>query len=423
MLGEHAARLGIIRMLAQRMHRRVGGNACANPLLGPVHEFEDAGYFGVDGPGGDQAEHPGHLNLRLGRVRGHVRQSEQRKRSRRGLGMPQALDRRDLHLLVFGERVAALIAEHDHGQRGGESEAHCDRRRSLGKVHVTTVEQVPRGNGEHEHRPRDVARADGVNELRLRHRIEDHRGDRIEFHAHGRGIEVRPRRVLHPRVRYQNPQRGQIAADRHEPRDGKMLKAAESVPSKEEQADEGALEEESHQALDRERHAENVTDVVGVISPVRSELELHRDAGRDTHGEVDAEQNAPESRHLAPDRAAGHHVHAFHDRHEQGQAQSQWHEQEVVHRSRGELQAGKVYNVQYAHGVRSGSGVPIKADAVASAEAGGLWDGLKNRVYSAVSSTAFTASATNTSRAGRRFATCSLALGEVLWIFVLRAGR
>ena len=73
------------------------------------------------------------------------------------------------------------------------------------------------------------------------------------------------------------------------------------VPAEEEQADEGGFEEEGHQAFDRERRAEDIADIMRVVGPVGAELELHGDAGGDAHGEVDAEQNTPEHRHVAPD--------------------------------------------------------------------------------------------------------------------------
>ena len=98
--------------------------------------------------------------------------------------------------------------------------------------------------------------------------------------------------------------------------------AAQPVPAEEEQADERAFEEEGHQALDGERHAEDVADVVRVVRPVRAELELHRDAGGDAHREIDAEQDSPEARHVAPDRPPGHDVDAFHDRHEDRKARA-----------------------------------------------------------------------------------------------------
>jgi hypothetical protein len=79
---------------------------------------------------------------------------------------------------------------------------------------------------------------------------------------------------------------------------------AQLVPAEEEQPDEGRLEEEGHQPFDRQRRAEDVADIVAVVAPVHAELEFHGDAGGDAEHEVDAEQRAPELRHLPPDRAA-----------------------------------------------------------------------------------------------------------------------
>jgi len=85
-----------------------------------------------------------------------------------------------------------------------------------------------------------------------------------------------------------------------------------------------------HQPLDRERNAENVADVMRVISPVGAELEFERDAGGDAHREVDAEQLAPELGHVLVDRLAGHHVDRFHDHQQPRQAEGQRYEQEMV---------------------------------------------------------------------------------------------
>ena len=93
-----------------------------------------------------------------------------------------------------------------------------------------------------------------------------------------------------------------------------MLHARQTMPAEEEQPDEGGLEEERHQSFDRQWGAEDVADVVCVVRPVGAELEFHGDAGCNTHGEVDAEQRAPEPYHVAPDGAAGGHINAFHDR-------------------------------------------------------------------------------------------------------------
>src|SRR5450631_2019206 len=109
-----------------------------------------------------------------------------------------------------------------------------------------------------------------------------------------------------------------------------MFDGAESVPTEEKQTDERRLEEKRHQPFDGERRAENVADVMRVISPVGAELELHRYPGRHTHREIDAEQYAPELGHALPDLAPRHYVHCFHDRQHPHQAEGEWNEQEVV---------------------------------------------------------------------------------------------
>ena len=93
----------------------------------------------VDRARRDQAEHPRHLNLRVGLAGGHVGKAEDRERRRRRLRVPQALDGRDLHLLVLGQRVAALVAEHDDGQGRRQPEADGDGRRALGEFDVPAL--------------------------------------------------------------------------------------------------------------------------------------------------------------------------------------------------------------------------------------------------------------------------------------------
>ena len=92
-----------------------------------------------------------------------------------------------------------------------------------------------------------------------------------------------------------------------------MTHPGELVPAEEKQSDECGFEEERHQALDRQRRAEHIANVMTVISPVHAKLKFHGDPGGDAHGEVDAEQHAPEFCHLPPDIPAGHDVHTLHD--------------------------------------------------------------------------------------------------------------
>ena len=69
---------------------------------------------------------------------------------------------------------------------------------------------------------------------------------------------------------------------------------AEPLLAEEEQPEERRLEEEGEHALHRQRLADDLAGVAGEPGPVGAELELHRDAGHDAHGEVEGEDPGPE---------------------------------------------------------------------------------------------------------------------------------
>src|SRR5664279_3518894 len=94
----------------------------------------------------------------------------------------------------------------------------------------------------------------------------------------------------------------------------------------------------------------NVADIVRVIGPVGAKLKFHGDAGRHPHGEVDAEQLAPEPRHVAPDLTARHHVSALHDSEQKRQPERQRHEQKVIESRHRELKARQAYRIDMVHG-------------------------------------------------------------------------
>ena len=123
-----------------------------------------------------------------------------------------------------------------------------------------------------------------------------------------------------------------------------MGRPGELVPAEKHQANESGLEEERHQPFDGERRPEDIADILGVIGPVRAELELHGDAGRDAQHEVDAEQVGPEFRNSLPDFLSCHDVCAFGDHEDHRKAQRQWNEQEVIERCERELPAGQIGN-------------------------------------------------------------------------------
>ena len=99
-----------------------------------------------------------------------------------------------------------------------------------------------------------------------------------------------------------------------------MLLARQAIPAKEKKADEGRFQEEGHQTFDGQRCAENITDVVGVVGPVGSELEFQGDTSGDAQCEVDPVQLAPEAGHVFVDGFAGHYINRFHDHQNPGHA-------------------------------------------------------------------------------------------------------
>ena len=274
----------------------------------------------------------------MGRARFLIGEAERGEGRRRRFGLPHPLDRGELHLLVLGGEVSALVAENDDRQRRGQSERGGNRHRAPGEFDAPALEQVPGRYAEHEDRGGHIAGRHGVDELGLGDRVEQDRIEIIDLHAHRLRVERRAHRILHPAIGDQNPQRREVRANGHGPGCGEMAKLRQLVPAEEEQADEGGFEEEGHQAFDRQRRAEDVADIMAVVAPVHPELELHDDAGRHPQREVDAEQRAPEFGHLPPDHPAGHHIYRLHDGEQDRQSERQRDEEEVVQRGDGKLQ-------------------------------------------------------------------------------------
>ena len=78
---------------------------------------------------------------------------------------------------------------------------------------------------------------------------------------------------------------------RHQRGHQQVLTPGELVPAEEEEPTRVGFQEEGPSALYRTaRGAEDVANVVGVVGPVGTKLELQGDAGSDPHDEVDTKQ-------------------------------------------------------------------------------------------------------------------------------------
>ncbi|MOA06340.1 hypothetical protein D3C78_1259710 [compost metagenome] len=106
---------------------------------------------------------------------------------------------------MFGREVTAFVTQHDDRQRRCETEGSGDRHRTLGQIDMAAFQHIPGRNAEHEDGGRHVTGGNRVNELRLRHRVEQDLEEVSHFHAHGLGIEGRARGVLHPAIGDQYP--------------------------------------------------------------------------------------------------------------------------------------------------------------------------------------------------------------------------
>src|SRR4029079_15153436 len=77
---------------------------------------------------------------------------------------------------------------------------------------------------------------------------------------------------------------------------------------------------------------------------------------------VDAEEESPELRHLAPDGAPGHDIDALHDGDQHGETERQRHEQEVIEGRERELQPRQLDQTAIDHGRTSSDVVSGELD-------------------------------------------------------------
>ena len=316
----------------------IGLQAVADVVLGTLDQILDAGDFRGERARADQAHDPGHVHG-IVRLAGFlVRKTEGRERGRGRLGIPDGLNGRQFHLLVFRREVATFVTQHRHRQRGGQTERCGHRHRALGQLQVPALEHVPGRDAQHEDGGCDITRRNRVHELGLRHGVGEDGKEVLHLHPHGLRVELCAHRVLHPAVGDQDPECREVRADGHRPGHQQVLDLGQPVPAEEEETHQGRFHEEGHQPLQGQRRSEDVADIVAVVAPVHAELELHHDAGGHTHGKVDTEECAPEPGHVTPDGTSRHHVDRFHDGEQDGQAQRERDEQEVVERCQRKLQ-------------------------------------------------------------------------------------
>src|SRR5580765_232715 len=99
--------------------------------------------------------------------------------------------------------------------------------------------------------------------------------------------------MLHERVRDQNEITREPTPERNRDCRGKMSARSESFLAPDQRADEGALEKEREHPFHGQRLSNYSAGILRKVSPVRSELELHRNPGDDAEGKVQSENFCP----------------------------------------------------------------------------------------------------------------------------------
>ena len=187
-------------------------------------------------------------------------------------------------------------------------------------------------------------------------RREGHVNETGHLVAHGVGIERATDGVLHPCVCHKNPPRGDGGTEAREPRGGQMEAARHFLPAEKHHGNEGALHEESHDALDGKWRTEDVADKPGIVAPVGAKLKFEDDARGYAHGEVDAKQALPEDGGVFPKLFSCAIIAGFHNAHDEGKTQRERHEEPVVNGSECKLGTRPVdyrcvYSQKVDHGV------------------------------------------------------------------------
>jgi len=114
------------------------------------------------------------------------------------------------------------------------------------------------------------------------------------------------------------------------------------VPAEEHYGDEGAFQEESHNALDGQRGPENIAYEVRIVRPVGAEFEFENDSRCYADREIDPENPHPELRRPFPKLVAGTVIDALHDRADDAETEGQRHEQPMVNGCHRKLRARPV---------------------------------------------------------------------------------
>jgi hypothetical protein len=284
-----------------------------------VHQVVDARYEGVGVAETHQRQHFGNSDLEIEgilvvRAFGFGPQDADCGQGCPLLSVVKGFESREFHRLHPGHDRSRAVARECGNQSEYQTENRSDGDALASHLLFAAAEQVPGADGADEQRGQHERRGDRMGELIDRYGREEYVPEGGHLVADGVDVEGAAYRILHPGVRYQDPEGRQIGADGREPGGGEMEASADAVPAEEHDGYERAFEEEGQDAFDGQRRAENVADEVGVVRPVGAEFEFEDEARGYADGEIDTEQAHPEFRRAFPEGIARAVVDGFHDR-------------------------------------------------------------------------------------------------------------
>ena len=176
------------------------------------HQIFQASHLFVDGASGDDAQRVRNLNGEAVFLRFLIGNTEQGKCRRSRLGFPFCFNSGQLGFLHVAHFVTGFITQYNNRQNCRHTEACCDSKGAFCESEVATAQHVVRADAQYEHRTTHITRSHGVNEFNLSNRVQDQLSKADHLHAHGFEVEIGCDWVLHPAVRHQDPQRGQVRA-------------------------------------------------------------------------------------------------------------------------------------------------------------------------------------------------------------------
>ena len=197
--------------------------------------------------------------------------------------------------LVGAHHLRLLVA----GRKGDEQRGDKARKRAAaqeqrGLLLVSATQLVECADGCDDERAGDDGGNLVVGELNERPVIEHERAEVLDRQRAVRLLHVAGR-VLHERIRDDDEIAREPAPQRDGHRGDEMINRAEPLLAEDEDAEEGAFQEEREHALHRQGLADHAPGNAGEARPVRAELEFHRDAGDDADGKINGEDFCPET--------------------------------------------------------------------------------------------------------------------------------